>query len=67
MIFHVTNAIPALDVGQLSEYCQPEILHYHQTVLPVVFGALEVNTVTRCHDCYQPGCIVQLSDPLPSP
>ena len=28
--------------GQLSEYCQPEILHYHQTVLPIVFQALEV-------------------------
>jgi hypothetical protein len=30
--------------GQLSEYCQPEILHYHQTVLPIVFQALEVRT-----------------------
>jgi importin-4 len=28
-------------LGQLSEYCQPEILHYHQKVLPIVFGALE--------------------------
>ena len=51
MIFHVTNAITVLDVGQLSEYCQPEILHYHQTVLPVVFGALEVNTVTHSENC----------------
>lgn len=32
--------------GQLSEYCQPEILHYHQTVLPIVFGALEVSMTT---------------------
>ena len=34
-------------LGQLSEYCQPEILHYHQTVLPIIFQALEVRTHVR--------------------
>ena len=27
--------------GQFAEHCQPEILHYHGSVLPVVFQALE--------------------------
>ena len=28
-------------LGQLSEHCQPDILHYHSTVLPTVYIALE--------------------------
>ena len=28
-------------LGQFSEHCQPDILHYHSTVLPVVFHALD--------------------------
>ena len=28
-------------LGQLSEHCQPDILHYHSTVLPAVYLALE--------------------------
>ena len=27
--------------GQFAEYCQPDILHYNQTVLPVLFQTLE--------------------------
>jgi hypothetical protein len=27
--------------GQLSEHCQPEILHYHQIILPALLAALD--------------------------
>ena len=39
-------------LGQLSEYCQPEILHYHQSVLPIVFQALEVRPDRIIMKCY---------------
>lgn len=28
-------------IGQFSEYCQPDILHYNEMVLPVIFKALD--------------------------
>jgi hypothetical protein len=39
--------------GQFSEHCQPDILHYHQTVLPAVFQALDDSRYTvQTTSCY---------------
>jgi len=48
---HVQVASFAL--GQFAEHCQPDILHYHSTVLPVVFHALEdVQETVQSTSCY---------------
>ena len=40
-------------LGQFSEYCQPEILYYHEIILPLLYNSLDINNkniqVTTCY------------------
>jgi hypothetical protein len=45
--------VASFALGQFAEHCQPDILHYHSTVLPVVFHALEdVQETVQSTSCY---------------
>uniref|UniRef100_A0A7S2YBI1 Importin subunit beta-1/Transportin-1-like TPR repeats domain-containing protein n=1 Tax=Entomoneis paludosa TaxID=265537 RepID=A0A7S2YBI1_9STRA len=40
-------------LGQISEHCQPDILHYSSQILPIVFGLLDDNNVAvQATSCY---------------
>jgi hypothetical protein len=52
LLFVFVNEIIII-TGQFSEYCQPDILHYNQSVLPVIFQALEdPRSTVQATSCY---------------